>query len=214
MKGKARLVKDQYCDGLGACLGECPQGALTIEERPAVDFDEVAALKHKHASEHVQSSDSPSETPLPCGCAGSSARTLSPKQHASGSCCVGNAESALSHWPVQLALLNPAAPYLKGSNLLFTADCVPFAYAGYHNDFLAGHAVAIACPKLDNYEAHLSKLTAILKQARPRSITVLRMEVPCCGGLVRMTHEALEASGLEEVPLQQVTISAQGEILN
>jgi NAD-dependent dihydropyrimidine dehydrogenase PreA subunit len=214
INGKARLVKDQYCDGLGACLGECPQGALTIEERPAPAFDEKAALKHKHEAEKSYTVTHPAPTPVACGCPGSAARELKPKRVPAESCCAINQESALSHWPVQLALLNPSAPYLKGADLLITADCVPFAYPGYHTDFLQGRAVAVACPKLDDYESHLAKLTAIFKQAHPQSITVLRMEVPCCGGLVRMAHEALEASGLENVPLRQVTFSVSGEIIN
>jgi ferredoxin len=213
VNGKARLVKDQYCDGLGACLGDCPQGALTIEERPADEFNEEAALRHKHASENNTQVSCSEEANLPKGCPGSAARSVSPRPRNS----LDNRttqKSALSHWPVQLALLNPAAPYLKGADLLITADCVPFAYAGYHTDFLPGRAVAVACPKLDDYESHLAKLTSLFKQARPKSITVLRMEVPCCGGLVRMAHEALESSALEGVPLKQVTISVQGEIMN
>lgn len=204
--GKARLIREQYCDGLGACLGECPQGAITIEDRWCEDFDEDA-VKNGHAA----TTKTAVSEPLPCGCPSASVRQLAPQSEAEVTRAATHAKSRLSHWPVQLRLVPPGAPFLQGADLLLTADCVPFAYSNYHQDFMAGHAVLVACPKLDDFPAHQQKLTQILRQANPRSLTVVHMEVPCCSGLAYMAQEAIRLSG-KNIPFKEVTIGVQGEI--
>jgi len=145
-----------------------------------------------------------------CGCPGSAMRTLEP-------CQCGETEeeahvaSSLGHWPVQLTLVPPSAPFLKGSDLLLTAHCVPVAYPNFHQDFLKGRSVVIACPKLDDFEAHLKKLTEVFRVARPKRVTVVHMEVPCCSGLVHLATQAAKLSGVD-IPLMEVTIGVQGEI--
>jgi len=201
--GKARLVSEQYCDGLGACLGECPQGAITIEEREADEFDEAAAEQHLNSEKHAQVTDA-----LPCGCPSVTVSQFE-RQTTSGTFEV-RIESRLAHWPVQLTLVPPSAPFLKGADLLLAADCVPFAYAGFHQDFLTDHALVVACPKLDDFEAHLDKLTQILRQSEPKSLTVVHMEVPCCFGLVHMAKKASSASG-KNIPFREITVGVKGD---
>jgi Pyruvate/2-oxoacid:ferredoxin oxidoreductase delta subunit len=204
--GKAKLISETYCDGLGACLGECPQDAIIIEEREAKDFDEVAVEHHLHSQESVKDE-------LPCGCP-SATVTQFERRASTENPAVEIAETAsesmLGHWPVQLALVPPIAPFLQGADLLLAADCVPFAYAGFHQEFLKDHALLIACPKLDNYEAHLRKLTEVLRLAEPKSLTVVHMEVPCCFGLVNMVQQAIAASG-KDIPLKEITIGVKGD---
>lgn len=204
--GKAKLISEIYCDGLGACLGECPQGAIIIEEREAQEFnEEVVKL-------HLKSKQTAGEE-LPCGCP-SATVTQFAKQEA-GEATPGAtipAPSMLTQWPIQLTLVPPIAPFLQGTDLVLAADCVPFAYAGFHQDFLKNHSLLIACPKLDDYQAHLKKLTAILSLAQPKSLTVVHMEVPCCFGIVHMAQQAIQASG-KDIPFKEVTIAVEGEIL-
>jgi len=214
--GKAKLVSEVYCDGLGACIGECPTGALWTEEREAEDYDVEATrahlsrigrdpsaahdpkAEHEHAPAHAQDT-------LACGCPGAAARIFAPAAEQGRT---GQA-SALGQWPVQLALVPPNAPYFQGADLLVTADCVPFAYADYHADLLAGRAVVVGCPKLDGVQFHADKLAAILAASDIRSLTVAIMEVPCCGGLVRLVQRALEQSG-KDIPVEVVTIGVRG----
>jgi Fe-S-cluster-containing hydrogenase component 2 len=200
--GKARLVKDKYCDGLAACLKECPQGALHIVEREAEQFDEEAAILHVE--------NRPQAEWAVCACPGTAVRQFE-KADAEVQRVAGPQESTLAHWPVQLTLVPPGAPFLQGSDVLLTAHCVPVAYPNLHRDFLNGHSVLIACPKLDNAEAHLAKLTEILQKTDIRSLTVLRMEVPCCSGLTRLARLALAASG-KDIPFKEVVIGIRGEI--
>ncbi len=204
INGKAKLISEKYCDGLGACLGECPQGAITVEERQSEEFDEEA-VRH-----HLQAKESPSDT-LACGCP-SATVTQFERQEATGvvPSAVTNQQSMLGHWPVQLALIPPTAPFLADADLILAADCVPFAYAGFHHDFLNGHALAVSCPKLDDFEAHQRKLTQILSQSGVRSLTVLHMEVPCCFGLVHMAKQAILASG-RDIPFREITIGVKGD---
>jgi len=199
--GKARLVSEIYCDGLGACLGECPQGAITIEERKAEAFDEEAAKHHAH------------EEGLPCGCP--SATVAQFERCAvceAGAADVERPRSLLGHWPVQLTLVPPKAPFLQEADVVLAADCAPFAYAGFHQEFLSGRALLVACPKLDDWQAHLDKLTEVLRQSDIKSITVVRMEVPCCSGLTTMARRAIAASG-KNIPLREVTVGVRGELL-
>ena len=185
--GVAKLVGEVYCDGLGACLGDCPEGALTLEERDADPFDERAVDERlaRRAGE---------PTP-PCGCPGSATRAVSPRpEPAAASVPIGSQVSRLSHWPVQLALVPPGAPFLRHADLLICADCVPFAVPTLHAEYLAGRAVLVGCPKLDDVASYRSRLEAIFAEAQPASITVLRMEVPCCGGLSHIVTEARDAA--------------------
>jgi NAD-dependent dihydropyrimidine dehydrogenase PreA subunit len=203
--GKAKLVSEKYCDGLGACLGKCPQDAITVEEQEVEAFDEQEAKKHIEQMKHDKAE-------LPCGCASATVTLFAtPGQHEEIISDSTPKQSLLAHWPVQLTLVPPAAPFLDKADLLLVADCVPFAYAGLHRDFIKDHAVLVACPKLDNFEAHLTKLTEILRQSMIKSLTVLHMEVPCCSGLVSMAKLALQASG-REIPLKEITIGIRGEI--
>lgn len=205
VEGKARLVSDKYCDSLGACLGECPQGAISIEERVAEAFDEEAAKQHleKQAGKIEQ----------PCGCPSTIIRQF---QHAGKEIKAGpaaNQPSQLRHWPVQLALVPPDAAFLRGADVLLAADCTAFTCGTFHNDFLRGHALLVACPKLDNYEAHLARLREILRQPDIRSLTVLRMEVPCCSGLTRMVKQAMLTAG-KDIPFKEIIIGTSGEVVS
>jgi Fe-S-cluster-containing hydrogenase component 2 len=204
--GKARLVKEQYCDGLGACLGECPQGAIRIEQRVADGYDADATADHLRTLGRDPAAAYAHEYgAAPASCPGAAVKSFAP---AATAVAVAQA-SALRQWPVQLTLVPPVAPYFQGADLLLTADCVPYAYADYHSELLAGRAVVVGCPKLDNTQAHVEKLTAILTQSEIRSLTVAIMEVPCCQGLVRVAQEALAASG-KDIPLAVVTIGIRG----
>jgi len=206
INGKAKLITEKYCDGLGACLGECPRGAITVEEREAEGFDEEAVAQHLQAKECT-------DDKLPCGCS-SATVTQFERQTDVGvtSAEVAGAapESRLTHWPVQLTLVPPSAPFLQGADLVLAADCVPFAYAGFHQDFLGNNALLVACPKLDDFQAHQSKLTEILRHSGIRSLTDVHMEVPCCSGLVHMAKQAILASG-KNIPLREITIGIKGD---
>jgi Pyruvate/2-oxoacid:ferredoxin oxidoreductase delta subunit len=182
--GKARLVSDVYCDGLGACLGECPRGAIAVIQREAESFDEEAAKRHVAGL-----GAPPPQMPGPA------------------------ADSALSHWPVQLRLVPPNAPFFQNADLLLVADCVPFALADFHQRFLRGRPVVVSCPKLDDRQSAVDKLTALLTLSSVRRLTVVHMEVPCCTGLVHIAQTALAASG-KEIPLEDVTISLRGKELD
>ena len=191
--GKARLVSETYCDGLGACLGKCPQDAITVEEREAEEFDEVAVEQYQH-SQHIAKQE------LPCGCPGTAVREFTRVETETAPAPA--LKSTLNNWPVQLRLVPPSAPFLTGADILLAADCAPFAYASFHQDFLKRRALIIACPKLDNFEAHLAKMTDILRVATPKSLTVVHMEVPCCFGLVQMAKQAIQSSG-KNIPLRK-----------
>lgn len=212
VEGKARLVSDVYCDGLGACLGECPQGAISVVQREAESFDEEATRRHL-AGQAVKKALSP----RPSACPGAAPRTFDLNVLPGGAALrqnpargVSSAASALSHWPIQLRLVPPTAPFLQNADLLLVADCVPFACADFHQRWLRGRPVVIGCPKLDERQAALDKLTAIVTLSAVRSLTVVHMEVPCCLGLVRMAEAALVASG-KTIPLEKVTISIRGQ---
>jgi ferredoxin len=199
INGKAKLVKEQYCDGLAACLKECPQGALKIVERNAEGFDLQAARSFQQ--EKIQ----PAGVTLRA-CAGTAVRDLGPQTETSA-----DRESRLTHWPVQLALVPPGAKFLENADVVLIADCVPFAYPDLHRDFLKDHSVLVACPKLDDAEAHLEKLTAIVQKSNIKSLTVVHMEVPCCSGLAYLARTAIARSG-KFIPLKEVTIGIHGNI--
>jgi len=202
--GKAKLISEKYCDGLGACLGECPQGAITIEERPAAAFDEESVPHHLEKK-------SPAQEELPCGCSSATVTQFGQETAAAAAVAESHQPSLLRHWPVQLTLVPPAAPFLQGADLLLAADCVPFAYAGFHQDFLRNHSLLVACPKLDDFPAHLKKLSDILRQSQVKSLTVAHMEVPCCSGLMHIARQAIQSSG-KDIPLKEVTIGMRGDL--
>ncbi|MBJ6726069.1 ATP-binding protein [Geomesophilobacter sediminis] len=212
VNGKAEIAADNLCDGLGACLGDCPQDAITIIEREADEFDEEAVHQHLEQQKPAQAKPAPQHAHHHGGgCPGSRMQSFAPA--ASAPPAKGAAQpSQLAQWPVQLHLVPPQAPYFQDADLLITADCVPFAYADYHRDFLAGKAVVVGCPKLDDLNFYIEKLTQIFRQSSIKSITVLRMEVPCCGGIMHAARQALAASG-KEIPLNDVIISLRGEVL-
>ena len=207
--GKARLAADNLCDGLGACLGECPQDAIHIVEREADEFDEAAVEKHLEKAK-------PEVAHKPHGhgggCPGSRVMTFTTERAESAAGETREKEpSRLAQWPVQLHLVPTGAPYFQNADLLIAADCVPFAYAGFHRELLAGKALVIACPKLDDNSLYLKKLTELFRVSTIKSVTVARMEVPCCGGIVEVARQALAASG-REIPFSVVTVGIQGDI--
>jgi NAD-dependent dihydropyrimidine dehydrogenase PreA subunit len=218
INGKAVLAADNLCDGLGACLGECPMDAITVEEREADEFDEAAVEKHLAAQgkpapvhQHVPQTPAPAHHHVGGGCPGSRAMSFAPAPESSTSVLAGSQQSQLAQWPVQLHLVSTTAPYFQGTDLLITADCVPVAYAGYHEDFLKGKAVVMGCPKLDDNNFYQQKLTELFSKSDVKSITVLKMEVPCCGGIGMAAQQALAASG-KQIPFKIVTIGIKGDI--
>lgn len=205
VNGKARLVSDIYCDGLGACIGECPQGAITIEVREAEEFD--AAEAHRRM-EHMASGRKQSRSESHFTCPGSAVRTIdraTPQTATSGA----STPSALGNWPIQLRLVPPIAPYFEEADLLLAADCVPFAYADFHR-ILEGKVLLIGCPKLDDAEFYVEKLAGIIGRNSIRTVSVLRMEVPCCRGLMLIASRAIERSG-KDIPLTELVIPIGGE---
>ncbi|MEW5920095.1 MAG: 4Fe-4S binding protein [Bacillota bacterium] len=213
--GKARLVADKLCDGLGDCLGECPEGAITIDERDAEAYDEAAVEEHLAGLKRSQASGGCAaafaEPNLPCACPSSQVKTITRENGVDQAGAEGYSPSFLSQWPVQLGLVQPQAKFLQGADLLIAADCVPFAFGDFHRRFLKGKSLVIACPKLDDIQAHLEKLAAIFKTADIRSVHVIIMEVHCCSALKRVVEMALDYAG-KKIPLQETVISITGEI--
>jgi ferredoxin len=215
--GKARLKAEVLCDGAGACIGHCPTGALRVEQRESEEYDEevVQALLKKTRGEAKRIA-----VPVAAssGCPGSAARqwTDSPKQIQDGpsrDCAFmpppAKRKSELRQWPVQLTLVSPSAPYFKNANLVIAADCVPFAYPDFHKDFLSGRALVVGCPKLDDLQSYVVKLTEIFKVNNIKSVEVLLMEVPCCGGIAQATRIAREQAG-KDFPVRATVIGVQG----
>ncbi len=211
--GKARLAAEKYCDGLGACLGECPTGALTVVEREAEEFDEEAV--EEYLSSKAQE-EAPQEATMACGCPSTQIQAFSPStscEEANKPAAQASTVSALSHWPVQIHLVPPTAPFLKGADLLVAADCTSVAYPNFHQDFLKGKVVMVGCPKFDDVQEYIQKFTDIFKTAHIKSVIVVVMEVPCCSGLPLIVEKGIEMAG-KKVPMETVVISARGEILN
>jgi Fe-S-cluster-containing hydrogenase component 2 len=214
--GKARLVSETYCDGLGACLGECPTGAITIEEREAEQFNQAAVEAHL-ARQAQEKKAGPALTGHGFqGCPGSLSRMLpveEPTHEEPDDFESTPSRSKLGNWPVQLKLAPLSAPYFQAAKLLISADCVPFAHADFHREFLAGKIVLIGCPKLDDPAFYRRKLAEIFMRNRISSIDVLIMEVPCCFGLANLVEEALNESG-KEIPITYTTVGISGEVLD
>lgn len=197
--GKAKLTREDYCDGLGDCLPACPTGAITFEEREAPAYDQSAVLAAKEQ-----------KMPLPCGCPGTNAKAI--HREAQLTEPLSSTTSQLSQWPVQIKLAPVNAPYFENANLLIAADCTAYAYGNFHNDFIRNHITLIGCPKLDDVD-YSEKLTQIIANNNIKSVTVVRMEVPCCGGIEYAVKTALQASG-KFIPWSVVTISTDGKILD
>lgn len=200
VNGKAVLTREDYCDGLGDCLPNCPTGAITFEEREAPAYNE-AAVKAAQAEKKAQA----------CGCPGEQAKTIAEPQSSAAQVTMA-APSELRQWPVQIKLVPANAPFFDGAKLLIAADCTAYAYGNFHQEFIRGHVTLIGCPKLDAVD-YSEKLAQIIAQNDIRSITVTRMEVPCCGGIEHAVKQALAKSG-KLIPWQVVTISADGRILD
>jgi len=205
--GKAKLLRDDYCDGLGDCLPGCPTGAITFTEREAAGYDHAAVLAHK--AEKLRAPGG--EAPMFHGCPGSQARQLR-HDDAPQAAPAAAPTSQLRQWPVQIKLAPVNAPYFSGAKLLIAADCTAYAYANFHQEFIRGKITLIGCPKLDSVD-YSEKLTEILANNDIQSITVVRMEVPCCGGIEQAAVTALKNSG-KFIPWQVVTISTDGRILD
>ena len=199
--GKAKLLRDDYCDGLGDCLPGCPTGAITFEEREAAEYNE-AAVKANQMNKQGEK--------LPCGCPGTQSKMI---KHQGKQIAVNNteSESQLSQWPVQIKLVPENAPYFKGANLLIAADCTAYAYGDFHNKFIRNKVTLIGCPKLDEGD-YAEKLQAIIQNNDIKSVTVVRMDVPCCGGIENAVKRALQNSG-KFIPWQVITISTSGDII-
>ena len=196
--GKAKLTREDYCDGLGDCLPACPTNAITFEEREAPAYNEAAVLAAKQKK---------TGGTLPCGCPGTNAKAI---KHDEAPTYAAPVTSRLSQWPVQIKLVPVNAPYFNNANLLIAADCTAFAYGNFHNEFIRNHVTLIGCPKLDEGD-YAEKLTQIIATNSIKSVTVARMEVPCCGGIENAVKRALQASG-KFIPWRVVTISADGRI--
>ena len=203
--GKARLMRDDYCDGLGDCLPTCPTGAITFVEREAAAYDEQAVMENKQRKMQNEG------ITLPCGCPGSQSRNIQRQEAHTVETPQAQQTSHLSQWPVQIKLVPVNAPYFDGAKLLVAADCTAYAYANFHKKYIRNHITLIGCPKLDDVD-YSEKLTQIIAQNDIKSITVVRMEVPCCGGIEQAVKNALAASG-KMIPWQVDIISTDGRIL-
>ena len=217
VNGVAKLTREDYCDGLGDCLPACPTGAITFEMREAPAYDEAAVKKAQLQKKLMQELGGG----MPCGCPGSQAKSIKHENTESESGSVSSASSVspvqavpsrLSTWPVQIKLAPVNAPYFSGADLLIAADCSAYAYGNFHNDLIKNRVVLIGCPKLDEVD-YSEKLTAIIAGNDIKSVTVVRMEVPCCGGIEMAAKRALQESG-KFIPWQVVTISTDGRVLD
>lgn len=221
--GKAKLVADKLCDGLGACLGACPTGALQIIEREADGFDEEAVEEYLAEEKKKEEAVKKSPPVMDCGCASSHIQTFAPAApvQAVASPCqsankpkimpmAGSTESFLTHWPIQIRLVPPHAPFLQGADVLIAADCTAVATKDFQQKYLEGKTVMMGCPKFDDAESYIQKFSEIITQCNLKSITILIMEVPCCSSMNVIVQKAIERAG-KSVPVEQITISVQGE---
>jgi len=239
--GKVRLISDLFCDGLGACLGHCPQDALTIEEREAEPYDEYKVMEYivhggknvikahlEHLRDHNEMEyfnqavkyldENGIELPVlkqaashsACGCPGAQELSFAPAEVNEES---GKRKSHLTQWPIQMHLISPTAPHFRNSDLLLAADCCAFSYGDFHKDYMKGKSLAIACPKLDsNKQVYLEKLISMINDAGIKSISVLIMQVPCCGGLLQLAQQAVQSAN-SEIPIHVTVVGVNGEIL-
>ncbi len=199
VNGKAKLTREDYCDGLGDCLPACPVDAISFEEREAPAYDEEAVRQAKMEK---------SGATLPCGCPGTQSKTI--RREPASSVPESGPQSQLSQWPVQIKLVPVNAPYFDNANLLIAADCTAYSYGNFHNEFIRNHITLVGCPKLDEGD-YTEKLTAIIRSNNIKSVTIVRMEVPCCGGIENAAKQAIQTSG-KFLPWQVVTITTDGRI--
>ncbi|HDQ41144.1 MAG TPA: ferredoxin [Desulfonatronum sp.] len=214
-EGKARLVAEKYCDGLGACLGECPKGAITMVQREAEVFDAAAVEDRMNkfiAAEKARALQNRALPNLGCGCPGTAMSTFAPASLRPVASANGEGGSALTHWPVQIRLVPPEAPFLKGAELLVAADCAPVAYPLLHQELLPGKIILMGCPKFDDVQDYSRRFTEIFQQAGISSVTVLSMEVPCCSGLADIVVQSMAKAGVR-IPFKEVVVSRQGDIM-
>jgi Pyruvate/2-oxoacid:ferredoxin oxidoreductase delta subunit len=202
VNGKAKLIREIYCDGLGACLGSCPTGALTIVQRESDPFDEAATEKHMETERGKKE--------VPHGCPGSRTVDFSEEVQAVHA---SDVRPELTNWPVQLKLVPANAPYFSDADLLLAADCTAFAAVNFHSRFIKGKKVLIGCPKLDDAQYYYQKLTEIFRENAIKSVTVVRMEVPCCGGLAYVVKQAIQTAG-RDLPYSEVVIGIKGEVVS
>lgn len=228
--GKARLIAEKYCDGLGACLGDCPTGALVVVEREADDFDEEAVEELLATQKNQAAPPETAADSMACGCASSHIQSFAPAatpcQTANqpramaaapgpaptGAPVAGTGQSALSHWPIQIRLVPPEAPFLKGADLLVAADCVPVAHPDFNRELLPGKAVLLGCPKFDDADSYVAKFSDIFRTAGIKSITIAIMEVPCCGSMRGIIQAAQQRAGTT-VPVTEVVVGVRGNRL-
>jgi NAD-dependent dihydropyrimidine dehydrogenase PreA subunit len=237
--GKARLIEETYCDGLAACIGECPEGALTIIEREADAFDPEAVENHlkeegliiereadafdpeaveNHLKEEgliVEPSRARAGLEIPCGCPSARIETFVPPDQGADRPATAQRsnDSALTHWPVQIKLVPPSAPFLKGAHLLVASDCTPVAYPDFHRDFVTGKTVLLGCPKFDDVEEYVGKFADIFRTADIRNVTALIMEVPCCSKMPAIVRQGMAVAG-KQVPMEVVVVSVRGKVIS
>lgn len=210
--GKAKLIADKYCDGLGACMGGCPTGALQIVEKVCDDFDEEAVeelIRQKKAAANQQGGQGG-------GCPSARLQTFQPQtpcQAANQPATIGGVGSSLRHWPVQIRLVPPSAPFLKNADLLIAADCVPVACGAFHQDLLKDRVVMMGCPKFDDAQGYVNKLAQVFAEADLNSLTIAIMEVPCCGSMLNIVKAAREQAGKEGLAAKVVVIATNGQVL-
>lgn len=208
--GKAKMLAEKYCDGLGACLQSCPKDALKIIERQADDFDEEAVEELLRSRK-----DKEEQMSLAGASSGLSGITIeTPCQSANKprfDFVAGKSDSTLTHWPIQIRLVPAQAPFLKNADLLVAADCVPVAYPHFHRDFLADRVIMMGCPKFDDVNGYIQKFVEVFQAAKPKSIKLAIMEVPCCAGMRMIVREALKQAG-QDIPVEEVVVGARGEI--
>lgn len=213
--GKAKLISENYCDGLGACLGECPEDALTITERESEEFDPLAVEEHLKSESEIETVHG-GAPPMACGCPSQNIEMFPSSLRGGDRPAAGRGgeevASALTHWPVQIRLVPPSAPFLKNADLLIAADCTPLAYAGFHQNLLPGKVVMMGCPKFDDVEDYVERFAEIFKSAGIRSITVVDMEVPCCSKLPMIVRKALSLSQ-KHIPVEEVVIGRRGDVM-
>lgn len=222
--GKAKLVSDVFCDGLGACLGECPEGALTLEEKEANPFDEkmvqeTIARKKREQAQGRGGKSAPQVlgviSPAAHGCPGSAHTIFERKTQATPAVALaGSQQSELTHWPIQLHLVNPAADFFRGKDVVLAADCVAYSLPDFHEKFLKGKSLAIACPKLDEgQDVYVEKIRKMVDESKINTLTVIMMEVPCCRGLLQIAQAALQAAK-RKVPLKAIIVSTRGDVIS
>ncbi len=210
--GKAKLVEDKLCDGLGACLGACPQGALRIIEREADDFDEEAVEEYLAQKKREEQQEGTPGIPIGGGCPSAQLQSFAPQPQVMPQGKISQTPSALTHWPIQIRLIPPTAPFLKNADILIAADCTAVAVPGFQEKYMQNRVVMMGCPKFDDAESYIDKFAEIIATSGIKSITILIVEVPCCSAMNVIVKKAFEKAG-SNVPVEQITVTTRGEEL-